>query len=331
MASLTDLFKAETEFAVKASEMYAVMKEATKAEFLLNAAKCDVPHTYARQIATGVKEDAGSPVFIGIDLSRGKDSSGQQDEQKDKENADATPGRCRSVGSGSVGIVRHNEQRVEWIDIQDIIKKGRAGVSLPPGTEINFTLKNGDLAQVVVVGVDHYEKGDCVFWFRRIVGRHCMNRNGSNKNGFSGAEDMREYLEQIYSLLPDELQSVIALHTTVQKIDGQTIKCEDRLFLMTEFEGRGDTVFSEYNGTGKQFPFFKERRNRVAYDEDGGPCWYWTADPFAANTTHFCSFYGNGNSHYSGASDDGGVAPLFVIRQSEIAPSDSDGAKENVC
>ena len=59
--SLTDLFRAETEFAVKASEMYAVMKEAAKAEFLLNAATCEVPHTYARQMATGIKEDAPTP------------------------------------------------------------------------------------------------------------------------------------------------------------------------------------------------------------------------------------------------------------------------------
>ena len=51
--SLVDLFRSETEFDVKASEMYGLMREAAKAEFLLNAVKCDVPHTYARQIATG--------------------------------------------------------------------------------------------------------------------------------------------------------------------------------------------------------------------------------------------------------------------------------------
>ena len=318
MASLTDLFKAETEFAVKASEMYAVMREAAKAEFLLNAAKCDVPHTYARQIATGIKEDPPAPVFVGIDLSRGKDGSGQQDAgqddaagQQDREN-DA-PAAGRTIGSGSVGIVRRHEQRVEWVDIQDIIRKGRAGVSIPPGTEINFQLKNGDPAQVVVVGVDHYNKGDAVFWFRRIVGRHCMNKKNTNADGFPGADDMREYLEDVYSLLPDELQSVIALHKTVLKIDGEMTSCEDRLFLMTEFEGRGDTIFSEYNGVGKQFEFFKERRNRIAYDADGDPMWYWTADPSAANTTHFCDFYGDGVSGNSGASGDGGVAPLFVI------------------
>ena len=319
--SLTDLFRAETEFAVKASEMYAVMKEAAKAEFLLNAATCEVPHTYARQMATGIKEDAPTPqtpVSVNIDLSSGKDSSGAAGAddgaagQAERAENDA-PAAGRTFGSGSVGIVRRNEQRVEWIDIQDIIRKGRAGVSLPPGTEINFTLKNGDPAQVVIVGVDHYQKGDAVFWFRRIVGRHCMNRNGSNKGGFSGAEDMREYLEEIYSLLPDELQNVIALHKTVQKIDGETVECEDRLFLMTEFEGRGDTIYSEYNGVGKQFPFFKEHRNRIAYDADGDPVYYWTADPSAANTTDFCYFNSIGGSNHANASDEGGVAPLFVI------------------
>lgn len=64
--SITDLFRPETEFNVKASELYGLMKEAAKADFLLNAAKCDIPHTFARQIATGEKEDA--PLFVGIDF-----------------------------------------------------------------------------------------------------------------------------------------------------------------------------------------------------------------------------------------------------------------------
>ena len=315
-SSLTDLFRAETEFDVKASEMYGLMREATKAEFLLNAVKCDVPHTYARQIATGEKEDA--PFIMGVDLSPAKDwTPGQQDTAADEtteQDPDRAAGQDVKTGSGSVGIIRKHEQRVEWIDIQDIIRKGRAPVSLPIGTEINFMLKNGDPAQLVVVGMDHYEKDDCVFWFRRIVGRHCMNKNGRNKGGFSGAEDMREYLEEIYSLLPDELQSVIALHKTVQKIDGETVECEGRLFLPSEYEIKGANDWAEYNGTDIQFPFFTERRNRIAYDGDGDPRWYWTADPSSANTSNFCRFHGHGGSGYAGASTTGGVAPLIVIK-----------------
>lgn len=323
--SLVDLFKAETEFDVKASEMYGIMREAVKAEFLLNAAKCDVPHTYTRQIATGIKEDAPF-IMAGLDLSPVKEwtpeAAGEikgvqettSDEAAKAIAALSAAGQDVSSGSGSVGIIRKHEQRVEWIDIQDIIRRGRAPISIPVGTEINFTLKNGDLARLVTVGADHYEKGDCVFWFRRIVGKHCMNKNGTNKGGFSGAEDMREYLEEIYSLLPDELQSAIALHKTVQKIDGEIVECEGRLFLPSEYEVKGANDWTEYNGMDKQFPFFTERRNRIAYDEDGDPIWYWTADPSSLDTTYFCAFSGGGASRTCGASDAGGVAPLIVIK-----------------
>lgn len=327
--SLTDLFRAETEFNVKASEMYAVIREATKAEFLMNAAKCDVPGVFSRQIMTGEKEDAPF-IMAGIDLSPVKEwTPGQQGniQESDKENEMRAARQDVRSGSGAVGIIRKHEQRVEWIDIQDIIKKGHAGVSLPPGTEINFTLKNGDPASVVVVGVNHYEKGDCVFWFRRIVGRHCMNKNSSNKGGFSGAEDMREYLEKIYSMLPDELKSVIALHKTVQKIDGKIFRSESRLFLPSEYEVKGKQAFAEYNGIDKQFSFFTERRNRVAYDKDGDPCWYWTADPSEASATYFCAFFNDGDSDYNAAYGDGGVAPLFVINNQKIATSDSIGVR----
>lgn len=313
--SITDLFRPETEFNVKASELYGLMKEAAKADFLLNAAKCDIPHTFARQIATGEKEDA--PLFVGIDLSSAKDwTPGQQDTASSAEEiSDAgAAGQDVRSGSGSVGIIRKHEQRVEWIDIQDIIRKGRAGVSLPPGTQINSTLKNGDPASVVVVGVDHYEKGDCVFWFRRIIGRHYMNSDNTNKGGFRDS-DMNAYLnDEVFALLPDELQSVIAVHKTVQKTADENVETEGRLFLMSVYEGRGANDWAEYNGIDKQFPFFEERRNRVAYDEDGDPVWYWTADPSAADTTHFCYFGTGGGSAGSSASADGGVAPLFVIK-----------------
>ena len=316
--SLVDLFRSETKFDVKASEMYGLMREAAKAEFLLNAVKCDVPHTYARQIATGEKEDAPF-IVAGIDLSSGKDwTPGQQDTEAEETTepiAERAAGQDVRPGSGSVGIIRKHEQRVEWIDIQDIIRKGRAPVSLPPGTEINFTLKNGDLAFVVVVGVDHYEKGDCVFWFRHAVGRHCMNDSNTNKGGFRDS-DMRDYLNKVvFDMLPDELQSVIAVHNTVQKIDDETIESKsDALFLMSVYEGRGANDWAEYNGTDKQFPYFEDRVNRIAYDDDGDPVWYWTADPSAAYATAFCGFSANGDSDLTGASNDGGAAPLFVIK-----------------
>ena len=141
-----------------------------------------------------------------------------------------------------------------------------------------------------------------------------MNSDNTNKGGFPDS-DMQEYLNNdVFALLPDELQNVIAVHQSFQKIEGENVGTEGRLFLMSVYEGRRSNDWAEYNGTDKQFLFFEERRNRVAYDEYGDPVWYWTADPSAANTTTFCSFNDNGSSNDNYASYNGGVAPLFVIK-----------------
>ena len=309
MNSIMDLFKAETEIEIKAGELFAIMREAARSEFLLNAANCEVPHIYAREMATGEKEqqtDAdGTRIYVK------KDSKAAGDEKDVQSDA---PAAGQIIGTGSAHVRRFYEQRVEWNDIQDIIRKGRAGVSLPPGTEINFKLKNGDPASAVVVGVDHYEKGDCVFWLRRIVARHCMNEDDTNEGGFA-ASAMRGYLNKdVIELFPDDLASVIVPQKMIQKIDGESVECEDRLFLPSEYELQGGNGFAEYNGQDEQFPFFEERRNRIAYDEDGDPCWYWTADPSSVDTTSFCLFSIYGYSYSADASIEGGVAPLFVIR-----------------
>ena len=317
--SIVDLFKAETEIEIKAGELFGIMREAVKAEFLMNAANCEVPYVYAREMATGEKEEHPTSDVLSVftpneirnivsaAAGHPKDDAGAAGETKIYQ-------MTREQEQGSVGIIRKNEQRVEWIDIQDIIRKGRAGVSLPVGTEINFELKNGDQATAVIVAQDHYDQGDVVFWLRKIVGRGSMNDDDANEGGFA-ASKMRGYLEkEIFNLLPDALQDAIAVHTVIQIIDDNPVDCDCHLFLPSEYELQGRTDWSEYNGQDKQFEFTKERRNRVAYDDDGDPCWYRTADPSAANTTIFCIFLNGGHSISDGASIDGGIASLFVIK-----------------
>lgn len=64
MNSIADLFKAETEIEIKAGELFGIMREATKAEFLMNGVQCEVPYKYIREMATGEKEegDEGDPI-----------------------------------------------------------------------------------------------------------------------------------------------------------------------------------------------------------------------------------------------------------------------------
>ena len=103
---------------------------------------------------------------------------------------------------------------------------------------------------------------------------------------------------------------------TIQIQNGSTLECEDLLFLPSEYEVHGEEIYAKYNGVDKQFPFYKERTNRIVVDEDGDTTWRWLASPDASNTAYFCGVNGDGLADYNGASDSFGVAPGFAIRKS---------------
>lgn len=57
---LIDAFEKEDRVEVKFTTFYSMMKECTKAEMLMNAVNCNVPHKYIREMATGKNEDVQS-------------------------------------------------------------------------------------------------------------------------------------------------------------------------------------------------------------------------------------------------------------------------------
>lgn len=82
---LIDGFKAEDRTEVKFSDFYALMKEATKAELMMNGIICDTPHAYMREMMTGIREEAAhaaseisvhiKPIICGIDTGSGESES----------------------------------------------------------------------------------------------------------------------------------------------------------------------------------------------------------------------------------------------------------------
>lgn len=50
---ICDAFSPEDRVSVKFSDFYALMQEASKAELLMNAVKCRVPHAAIHAMATG--------------------------------------------------------------------------------------------------------------------------------------------------------------------------------------------------------------------------------------------------------------------------------------
>lgn len=82
---LLDGFNAEDRTEVKFSDFYMLMKEAAKAELLMNGVKCNTPHAYMREMMTGKREDEAhaetqisvhiKPIICGIDTGSGESES----------------------------------------------------------------------------------------------------------------------------------------------------------------------------------------------------------------------------------------------------------------
>ena len=213
---------------------------------------------------------------------------------------------------GEVKLYERKQRRQNWADIQKTIQEGNAAEFLP-GTELHFALKDGRPAKAVVIGINHYNQRDAVFRIVEPLTFAGMNKEHTNAGGWDKCDARSLLNEEIFPLLPDELQAVIAKHTTTQKIDGETVTSADFLFLPSEFEIMGCNRYAEYNGVDKVFGYLKERINRLIVDEDDDLRAFWTADPSAAHTTAFCGFANYGDSHSDGAAYDLALAPLFVI------------------
>lgn len=53
---LLDAFTPEDKVPVKFSDFYELMRESAKAEIMMNAVNCDVPHRFIREMMTGESE-----------------------------------------------------------------------------------------------------------------------------------------------------------------------------------------------------------------------------------------------------------------------------------
>lgn len=322
--ALADLFTPETKTELNLKQLHGLTAEAVKYDLLMNGIKCDVPHAFLREVMTGKKEEGiQEPVIfhmpdperlhkmLSAAAEEKQQAAGQQDSGTRSDAGQQAPEE-EGVRIGEVKLYERKQRRRNWADIQKTIQEGNAAEFLP-GTELHFTLKDGRPAKAVVIGINHYNQRDAVFRLVDPLTFAGMNKEHTNAGGWDKCDARRLLNEEIFPLLPDELQAVIAKHTTTQKIDGETVTSEDFLFLPSEFEIMGCNRYAEYNGVDKVFGYLKERINRLIVDEDDDLRAFWTADPSAAGTTNFCDFDAHGDSADYGAAYGLALAPLFVI------------------
>lgn len=68
MGTILDAFAKEDRVEVTFSDFYRLMRESTKAEIVMNAVNCNVPHKYIREMTTGKSEAPGQ--IHGRDMDR---------------------------------------------------------------------------------------------------------------------------------------------------------------------------------------------------------------------------------------------------------------------
>ena len=171
--------------------------------------------------------------------------------------------------------------------------------SLKVGDEITETLKDG--REVVFVVMD---KG--VVGLKDCLGEHYMNAAWTNKGGWL-ASDMRRYLaEEVFPLLPDELQKVIV----PRRFGNEYVA----LWLFSEMEVFGEHEWTEKDpDRGEQLEYFKDPANRIKRDEDGEPTWWWERSPYASYSSYFCYVNSGGAASIGSAISSWGVCFGFFI------------------
>lgn len=157
--------------------------------------------------------------------------------------------------------------------------------ALKVGDEITDTLTTGETVTFVVVDEGVIGLKNCLADMRR------MNGDPTSKDEWTNTE-MRQYLnEEIFKTLPEALQAIITPRNF-----GKT---QDKLWLFSETEIFGRTIFSAPCESDKHFKYFQTKANRIKFNCDGNPCWWWERSPYASDSTYFCyvSSVGDANNY----------------------------------
>ena len=209
-----------------------------------------------------------------------------------------------------VRIITTVEREASWAALKTAAKNG----ALKSGDKIPVTLKNGEL---ITLTVGHDEKGKVYFCFEDCLNEERpVNSNGTVTGGWKSF-DIRQWLNNnLFAMLPDDLQAIIEPTEIVQIVDGERVVTKDKLFLFskTQLFGKGD--WSRIEPEDTQIDIFATEKGRVKECGEHGTWPYSTRTPHYGGTTSVCYVHYSGGAYSSYATGSGGVAPGFCITKS---------------
>lgn len=180
---------------------------------------------------------------------------------------------------------------MNWMELKNALAQGETPVAV--GDEIEIELKTGER---VVLICELVKDGHATFFTKDLLGdTHAMDE-GLITNFEEHLSTLVGYLEKLFRLLPDDLQSVIR---------------GGKLRLLREREVFGRNIYGKSEDC-EQLPRYRNPKNRVKR-LSGVPFSYWLASPHAINSTLFCGVHGGGSGGYDDPGNSHGVCFGFEI------------------
>lgn len=217
--------------------------------------------------------------------------------------------------NSKVKISRTIMEEISWEMIKAALDRNE--VQYQVGDVVTSELRNGNPQEWVItdLGKDYirFEARDCIKDAEQRMNKEYTNARGIALSGMQGYLD-----NEIWALLPDDLQDVIA---TVDRkyMDGKEEKTyQTKLFLPSASE-----VFDENNCFGEenlyeQLDYYKDRHHRVKLNGFGcGSAYWWLSSPYSGIAAYFCLVTTAGAASIGDASNSCGVAPCFQIVSSK--------------
>lgn len=214
----------------------------------------------------------------------------------------------RKVNSGS-----------SWSEIYNYILNGRANSILSVGDSIDCVLKNGNHIKIDVAGINIYNQNEVVFCFHNIFDKMIMNENRTNAGGFPQA-GMLAHLDDIFDLLPDDLQAIVTPRKIVQEFRTNRTGYKAKLWLPSLVEVFGDR-YARYdcegvNANNKPLPIFQDPEN-IAKLFEGYSAHFWLRSPYTLHTNGFWFVTSTGYVSGDNATCANGVVPCFSISKAK--------------
>lgn len=208
-------------------------------------------------------------------------------------------------------ISRKVNERSSWTEITEVISRGEARRLFDIGDSISCTLKNGNDAKFIITAIDPYEPNQVAFEFDSLLSdTKVMNNQNTNRGGWAKSK-MKEYMKEIFALLPDDLQAVITPRRIVQKLsDGTENMSDDNYLWLRSLTESGKPYETDVGDVA--FPYFTGQRSRIKELNDE-TMWYWLRSPYISYSTNFWNVNANGYCYYSSANYSYGVCPCFFI------------------